>query len=310
MFRSGLKVAGAVLALLVSGCASMQDTGDTIHMRKPAAKAGAHEHYNVLVYMAGYRDGREVSDPRHIGVSTARIFGIAGPDLAIDQDAAAVVDASMRKRLMDDGLQFVGEGQAQFQLSGVVKSLNVEIKERDKLDVAIETTLTEVGSGRVIWSGVVAEKKERFAGVGGNSKGDVADFLQQGLNSISAKTSESILSVLMATRPELFGMLPGVKPVMGVTVTAAATAPTTGVPAPAVAATPLAAADGKLLLRSVPERVKVYVDDVYYGLTPIDADMPAGIYTVRFELDGYQKQSQKLSVRAGQRTELEVKLQH
>ncbi|MEW5904162.1 MAG: PEGA domain-containing protein [Pseudomonadota bacterium] len=309
MFRSGVKVAAAVLALLVSGCASMQDDGGTIHMPKLTPKAGAQAGYNVPVHMAGYKDGREAPDLRHIGTTTARIFGHTGPELAIDRDVTAVVEASMQKRLNDDGLRFVGEGQAKFQLSGVVKVLNVDIKERDKLDLAIESTLTEIGSGRVIWSGVVAEKKERFAGVSGNSKGDVADFLQQGLNAVSAKTSESILSVLMATRPELFGMLPGVKPVLGVTVTAAATAPAAGIPVPATAV-PAVAADGKLVLRSSPERVKVYVDDVYYGLTPIDADMPAGIYTVRFELDGYQKQSQKLSVRAGQRTELEVKLQH
>jgi hypothetical protein len=191
-------------------------------------------------------------------------------------------------------------------LSGVVKVLSVDIKERDQLNIAIESTLTETASGRVIWSGVVAEKRERYAGVSGNSKGDVAAFLKTGLAAVSHKTSESILSVLMATRPELFGVAGVAKAVSGVTVY-------TNTPVPAVSAAAISqplSATGKLALTSVPDSVKVYVDDIYYGLTPLEAEMPAGVYQLRFELDGYGKSSEKVSVRRGDRTELKVDLHH
>jgi hypothetical protein len=297
MSKSNLLSAVLVLTLL-SGCAGMQEPGNEIHLREDttAAPDARQQKYPVAVRLAGYVDARDVSSPRRIGTLNARVLGMSGPEIMLDRDVAAVVGAAMKKRLSDDGLQFVDDDKAQFQLGGTVKALTLDVKERDYLNLVIETSLTEVATGRVIWSGVVTEKKERYAGVSGNGKGDIAAFLKAGLNTVSRKTSESILPVMMGTHPELFGSTLTAKTVPGVTALPAAT-------------TQPAAATGKLVLTSVPERVKVYVDDVYYGLTPVDAEMPAGIYTVRLELDGYRTASEKLSVRAGQRTELEMKLQ-
>jgi len=278
---------------MLAGCAGMQDPGNEIHLREDTTVSpdARLQKYPVTVRLAGYADARDVSDPRWMGVATSRIFGMTGRDILLDQPVASAVGKAIKKRLADDGLQFVEDDTALFQLGGTVRALTLDVKERDYLNLVIETSLTEVSTGRVVWSGMVTEKKDRYAGVSGNSKADVAAFLREGLRSVSRKTSESILPVLMGTHPELFG----------------STLPAKPVPRASVA---LPVATGKLVLTSVPERVKVYVDDVYYGLTPIDAEMPAGIYTVRLELDGYRPASEKLSVRSGQRTELEMKLQH
>ncbi|MHB1115308.1 PEGA domain-containing protein [Sideroxydans sp.] len=300
--------AGFLVAML-AGCAGTQEPGNAIYMHvdeKPSPTA-RQQKYPVLVRLSTYQDARDVSDPHLLGVATTRVLGMTGKDIMLDSEVAAVVGASMKKRLSDDGLQFVEADQAQFQLSGVVKTLSVDIKERDYLSIAIESTLTDATSGRVIWSGVVAEKKERYAGVSGNSKGDVAALLKSGLATVSHKTSESILSVLMATRPELFGAAGVAKAAPGVTVYTGA--PPVVAP-PAAATIKPVAATGMLVLTSVPGNVKVYVDDVYYGLTPLEAEMPAGIYQLRFELDGYAKSSEKVSVRRGDRTELKVELHH
>jgi len=306
MLKSQWLFSGVFLVAMLAGCAGTQEPGNAIYMHideKPSPNA-RQQKYPVLVRLAAYQDARDVSDPHQIGVATTRVLGMSGKGIMLDSEVAAVVGASMKKRLSDDGLQFVEADQAQFQLSGVVKALSVDIKERDYLSIAIESTLTETATGRVIWSGVVAEKKDRYAGVTGNSKGDVAAFLKAGLATVSHKTSESILSVLMATRPELFGVAGVAKAAPGVTVYADTPLP---VVSPAAIAKPVAA-NGMLALTSVPDSVKVYVDDVYYGLTPLEAEMPAGIYQVRFELDGYAKSSEKVSVRRGDRTELKVEL--
>lgn len=308
MSKSQWLFSSVLLVAMLSGCAGTQEPGNTIYMRmdeKPSPNA-RQQKYPVLVRLAAYEDARDVSDPRLIGVATTRVLGMSGKNIMLDSKVTTVVAASMKKRLSDDGLQFVEDDRAQFQLGGVVKSLSVDIKERDYLNIVIESTLTEISSGRVIWSGVVAEKKERYAGVMGDSKGDIAAFLNNGLKKISHKTSESILSVLMATRPELFGVAGVAKAASGVTVYANTPVP---VVSPAAIAKPVAGT-GKLALTSVPDGVKVYVDDVYYGLTPLEAEMPAGIYQLRFELDGYAKSSEKVSVRRGDRTALKVKLHH
>lgn len=59
---------------------------------------------------------------------------------------------------------------------------------------------------------------------------------------------------------------------------------------------------------SMPTRVKVYSDDVYYGLTPLKVMVPAGVMTFEFRFDGYKSVKEKVSVRAGETTELELKL--
>ncbi len=306
MSKSQWLFSSVLLVAMLSGCAGTKEPGNAIYMRMDdAASPNARQQkYPVLVRLAAYEDARNVSDPHLVGTATTRVLGMTGRDIMLDSEVAKLVGAAMKKRLSDDGLQFVEDDKAQFQLGGVVKALSVDIKERDYLNIVVESTLTETASGRVIWSGVVAEKKERYAGVMGNSKGDVAAFLKNGLKTISHKTSESILSVLMATRPELFGVAGVAKVVPGVTVYA-------NTPVPVVAPSAFVkpdAATGKLALTSEPANVKVYVDDVYYGLTPLEADMPAGIYQLRFELDGYAKSSEKVSVRRGDRTELKIKL--
>ena len=308
MLKSQWLFSGVFLVAMLAGCAGTREPGNAIYMHvdeKPSPTA-RQQKYPVLVRLSVYQDARDVSDPHLLGVATTRVLGMTGKDIMLDSEVAAVVGASMKKRLSDDGLQFVEADKAQFQLSGVVKTLSVDIKERDQLSIAIESTLTETASGRVIWSGVVTEKKERYAGVMGNSKGDVAAFLKTGLATVTHKTSESILSVLMATRPELFGVAGVAKAASGVTVYADTPVPLVS---PAAIANPVSAT-GKLALTSVPSNVKVYVDDVYYGLTPLEAEMPAGIYQLRFELDGYAKSSEKVSVRRGDRTELKVELHH
>lgn len=301
MSQSPLMFIVLVLTLL-SGCAGMQEPGNEIHLREDtmASPDARQQKYPVTVRLAGYVDARDVPNARWIGTATTRILGMTGRDILLDQPVAIAVGSVMKKRLSDDGLQFVDDDKALFQLGGTVKALTIDVKERDYLNLVIETSLTEVTTGRVIWSGMVTEKKERFAGMMGNGKGDVATFLKEGLTTVSRKTSESILPVLMGTHPELFGSTLHAKVVPGVVTMPAGVSTAQAVPA----------TTGKLVLTSVPERVKVYVDDVYYGLTPIDAEIPAGIYTVRLELDGYRPASEKLSVRSGQSTELEMKLQH
>lgn len=307
-----VRLIAAVLAFFLAGCTGLTgsplDPGNVVHVRlqdKPLP--GTREQkYPVTVRVAPYTDGRSGVDPRQIGISTTRIMGLTGKQILLDREVANLVGEVMQKQLGDTGLQVLAPDakNAQFQLTGSIKTLSVDFRERDYLNIVIESTLTEVASGKVIWSGVVAEKNDRYAGSSGNGKQDVADFLRRGLRVVSAKTSESLLSVLMSARPDLFGLDAAVKPVSGVTVNSTAIAGAS-LPPPAAAA---AVAKGTLLLNSIPARAKVYVDDVYYGLTPLRIELVPGVYPVRLELEGYQSIAEKVSVRSDDHTELEMKL--
>jgi len=45
---------------------------------------------------------------------------------------------------------------------------------------------------------------------------------------------------------------------------------------------------------------------VYYGLSPVKIDIPPGIYEVRVRFQGYKDEKEKVAIRAGYTTELEV----
>lgn len=311
-----LLVGVSLLSLGVVGCAnfigSATGAGNELRIRedvKPGPNA-RQEKYQITVRMAGYTDARQVDSPRRVGTSNARITGLSGKEIMSDRDATEVVAESMKKRLSDAGLQVLASDatNAQFQLSGAVKELSIDIKDRDHVNIAIESTLTEVASGKVIWSGLVVERAERYAGISGNGKKDVADFLRWKLGVVSTKTTESVLSVLMATRPEMFNMVVGIKPVQGVTVYSNS-AGSASVAAPAVVPIEAATENGTLAISSSPSRAKVYVDGVYFGLTPLRAEYSAGIHEVSIKLDGYKTLIEKVSVRKGDNTEMEIKLQ-
>lgn len=304
-------LAPLMLIVGLAGCAGMGasfEPGNELHVTVPdkPSPGAREEKYPVTVRIAPYTDSRSGTDPRQVGMLATRVIGMSGKQIMLDREVAGLAGEIMQKQLGDSGLQVLAPDakNAQFQLTGSIKTLNVDIRERDYLNIVIESTLTEVVSGKVIWSGMVAEKKDRFAGASGNSKQDVADFLRHGLQVVSAKTGESMLSVLMATRPDLFGLNALVKPVQGVMVHS------TAMPAPSLppATAPAAAVTGTLLLSSMPSRAKAYVDEVYYGLTPLRIELAPGIYPVRLELEGYQSIAEKVSVRSEDRTELEMKL--
>jgi hypothetical protein len=75
-----------------------------------------------------------------------------------------------------------------------------------------------------------------------------------------------------------------------------------------VAAVPIAPAStkGTFALTTVPSKAKVYGDDVYYGTSPLKIELDPGVTVFHFKLDGYKTVIQKVSIRRGETTELEV----
>jgi len=270
----------------------------------PAAKFAA------TIRLAKYIDDRSGFAPKNIGISTELISGISGKDLMLDRDVSDLVTGAIKKRFDDAGFQFVDDASALYELSGIVKDLTYNVKARDEISISVETTLKEIATGKVVWSGVVAEKDNRFAGVSGNSKSDVAAYLKLKLGVVTKKTFDAVSGSLSAFRPDLFNVTPGTKPVSGVTVLF-----TPGENHPASVVTPVisvmspAKTTGILVLRTKPSRAKVYLDDVYFGMSPLRVEVEAKIQNVSVKLEGYKTATEKVSVRKDDTTELELLLE-
>lgn len=335
------RIALLVLLAAVTGCSTINDAKDTVsgwvgsgsgtlETAKATTPSGSASQlkYGATLRVKNYVDQRKVSNPRYLGKLAARVGGLSGDELLMDQDVAVIATDAIKKRFDSEGFQ-VMEGAAAanavFEVTGVVKELTLNIKERDDITIAIETTLTDVATGKVVWSGLVTEKNDRFAGVSGNDKADVMAYLNKELRVSSTKTVEAIGASLMASRPDLFNLTPGTKPIKGVTVYVAPSLPKAAPAAPmtqsygvqpgseATASTyrPHASdANGLLLVNTNPSRAKVYLDGVYYGMSPLRLEIEPGIHAISVKLAGYNMVTEKVSVRRGDNTEIELNLEH
>jgi PEGA domain len=289
----------ALVLWLVSGCTTIKDMGlhstskAAVTVESPALK------YAATLRINNYVDQRKVANPRLLGTAELPVRGIDGKQMLLDQDIAAIVTTVFKQRFDTAGYQVL-EDHALFELTGVIKDLVLNVKNRDEIYVAIESTLKETATGKVLWSGLITEKNDRFAGVSGNNRDDVISYMNKSLRIVSTKTADAVSAALMAARPELYS--PGAKP--------ATTAPARPAPVMPVESTPRAnASAGLLLVNTNPSRAKVYLDGVYYGLSPLRNEMEPGIYTVSVKLEGYRMVSEKVSLRKGDTTEMELNLE-
>ncbi|MDP2694566.1 MAG: PEGA domain-containing protein [Gallionella sp.] len=328
-----------VLLSAVAGCSTVKDAKDSVNGwfnggdstlsttgKKTAGSSGPLLKYAATLRVNKYVDQRKQGNPRLLGITTQRVRGVDGDQLLIDQEIANIVTVAIKKRFDGEGYEVLegsSASNALFEVSGVIKDLTLNVKERDEINIAIETTLKEVATGKVVWSGLVMEKNDRFAGVSGNNKDDVIAYLNKELRIASNKTVEAISASLMASQPELFNLTAGTKPIPGVTVyvapTAAKAAPEQtaapgygaqpGAVAPPPAYMPRASAmAGLLLVNTNPQRAKVYLDGVYYGLSPLRLEMEPGVHAISVKLEGYKMVTEKVSVRKGDNTEMELNL--
>jgi hypothetical protein len=297
------------LVVAVAGCSMLGGNNEN-------KQATPEQQYAVNIHVLPYSDARNISNPLKVGIGAENLSGLSGlhgTDILLDKDVATLVTDAMSKRLAGAGYQVVGDG-AMFELGGTIKELTYNVKAQDEISISVESTLKDAATGKVLWAGIVEEKNKHFPGVTGGSMGDVVEDLNKELGIVTRKTSDAISAVLMAQHPELFKILPGTKVIPGVTVLnapGAASAVAPAMPASAVPATSAPAATpakGILVIGTVPPQAKVYIDEVYYGMSPLHLDMEPGIHTVAIELDGYRKVKQKVSVRQGDTTDLELKL--
>ena len=331
-----------VLLAAVSGCSTVKDATDKVgswvglgsssntldsKSVKKSGDAGPTVKYAATLRVLNYADQRNVSGPRYLGKITAQSASLSGNALQTDQDVALIATNALKRQFDTAGFQVLegaSANNALFEVSGVIKELTLNVMNRDDVSIAIETTLKEVSTGKVVWSGLVTEKNERFAGVSGDDRKDVMSYLSRELKVVSNKTVEAISESLMATRPELFNLTPGTKPIPGVTVLVAPQLPkTAAAPTSAVTSVPATQSDiptssyhphasdtaGLLLVNTTPSRARVYLDDVYYGMTPLRVEVDPGIHTISVKLAGYNMVSEKVSVRRGDNTELDLNLE-
>jgi hypothetical protein len=315
----------------------------TIHLDSHATQSNSLVARNgrpVVLLLGEVTDGREGAPGRKVGDIRTTIVDIASSTLVLDQNVSTQVFNALKDQLAADGFQTVSDPHAphDIDIDSVAKDFRLDIVDRDELNIDVDMTLRDAKTRDVVWAGNVAEKSSRFAGVAGNSRASIVRYFNKGLNAWAIKASANVRDSLFRSYPQTMAsserkeLLPAhldgvttvqeVKPLEAVAKTPAAApsisaptieaAPATPAVAPpatvaAIAAAP--SAKGIFSVTTVPSKAKVYGDDVYYGTSPLKLELDPGVTVFHFKLDGYKTVTQKVSIRRGETTELEVKFE-
>ena len=311
LFRYGIYGVVWLGVAAAQACRSSAPPGRTSigHAPKLAPSQIATPKQPIVLRVSEYADARPAAPSRKIGDIKATVLDIHGTELVIE-NLSGTVTAAMVNQLGASGFQTVTEGgkavvgSADFEISGVIREFSMNIGGRDEVSIVVETTLRDTRSGSVLWSGAVAEKADRYAGVTGNTRSSITRYLSGALAKVSAKTRDAIGETIVQAYPDSFGQAaPARDSTPGVTVLIAPPGHTSEYQAARPEMT------GQLAVTTIPVRAKVYVADVYYGLSPLKFELEPGACTVNLKLDAFKTATEKVSVRKGETTELEIRLE-
>lgn len=275
---------------------------------RPLQRAGQP----LRVRLDEFVDARAVGG-RRLGNLRATVRDMHGTELMLDRNVAALLTEAARAQFAADGLQQVGvDDKADVVMSGAIRTFSLDVAGRDERALAVEVTLRDAASDQVVWAGIISDQDDRYAGVSGNSRASITAYLAEGVTTFAGRLSGAVHEALLKGYPDSVEAAPAkVAPAQpGVTTLQPVAPPPAVVVAPAIASPPGAPtrATGIFSIWTNPPRAKVHVGDVYFGLTPLRFDLPVGIATLRVHLDGHRSVSEKVSIRAGETTELELAL--
>lgn len=313
-----------VSLLLIAGCSSLpltpkpqdSDSYAEVLVVSMEPKQGGYPLFRnsrpLSLSMDALTDERAMPAHRKIGDIKATVFDIHRNQLAVNQDPTTLVLQAVRGQMEVDGFRLVTPNEpSDFRITHALKSFTLEIAGRDERRLMVETTLRDGRDGQVVWSGIVTEYNERFAGVSGNSRSSITEYLNEGMDAFARKYTDAIRDALLraypntitAAQPQNLSTIPGVKTVQAPMVR-------DKLPAASPSAPPVSAvsAAGFVSVQSIPSRARVYVDDVYHGMTPIRIEVPVGVTILTVKLDGHQSITEKVAVRRNDTTPLELKL--
>lgn len=310
-----------VAAMLAGACAGLglgPSSSAPLHVEVPAMAASRpllRAGQPLRARVAAFSDARRTA-PRHVGKLNATMRDMHGTELQLDRDVADLVTETSRARLAADGMQLVGaDATADLVVEGVVRDFALDVAGRDERRIGIEVTLRDGRSGKPLWAGAIVDRHDRYAGVAGNSRATIVAYLEEGVANYATKLAGALREAL----PKIY--LDAVESAPPPTHTAVAGVTTLQAPVPQPVVTPASApvppaaatkttdaAVGYFAVQTVPPRVRVYIGDVYYGMSPLRLELPAGIASVSFKLNGYRPAAEKVSIRPGETTELELTL--
>lgn len=274
----------ALLALIFTGCAGPLEV-----KYEPRTQGQFKSKDATPVFVSSFVDKRDLSkspfkDPRTIGRIQATVSDITDNKLTLSENVVDIVSRAYARELALAGFTVVNEpDKASYLISGEVREFRLEVGSQDEIAIELSYELKEAQGEKTLSSGIESEKGERFAGVMGNSRTTLSNY-------ISASLQKAVRRSIAK---------------MGERLPASEGAPV----AKEESSAQPSQSTGSVAVNSTQERAKVYIDGVYYGLTPLKLDLAPGVYEVTIKKKGFKPATEKVSIRQGAKTEMETELE-
>lgn len=252
-----------------------------------------------------YEDKRTgIESKKKVADINATVIGLHSAELLLEEEVSVLVTSAIRDQLNAAGFksEIVSNAKSltadsDIVISGEIKRFNLKVAGRDKIEIELFTNITDRKSNRLIWSGKTIEEADRYAGVAGNTKKGLIRYINRSL-------ALNIKKILKDSEQALSRHLNvGSFPVAGSSATTLA--PLRQMQSPAEQVTGTMAA-GSLKVTSKPVGARFYIGDTYYGKTPMTIELNAGVYEITVKLKGFKDEKEKVAVRPGTTTELDV----
>lgn len=252
-----------------------------------------------------YEDKRSgIESRKKVADISATVEGVHSAELLLDEDVSDFVTKAVRTQLNAAGFkaELVSNVKAlpvdaDLVISGDIKRFNLKVAGRDKIEIELFTNITDRKNSKLIWSGTTIEEGDRYAGTLGNTKKSIAKYINKSLNlniKKVLKDSEQALTRYL-NKGAAFPYAEAVP----------AGAPSRQLQSPVMQRDSETSA-GSLKVTSKPTGARFYIGDTYYGKTPMTLELNAGVYEITVKLKGFKDEKEKVAVRPGTTTELDV----
>jgi len=246
----------------------------------------------LSIYIAPVIDRRpDVKFENKIGDIHSTVVDIYRDELFLSRRPALVIEEAFIKEFEGAGFKVISDarGSAEYALKAELLKFQFEIGAKDSAEIVLDIEILNTRNEKKLWSGVVKTSSSRYAGVFGDSRASISRYISETISKsfrkIIEKAGPGIEKMDRVGEGSGNGSSNGNEGYEGKVLES-----------------------GRLIVKTLPARAKVYINGVYYGLSPMTLQLKPGIYRLNFKKDGFYEFRERAAVGSGRSTEMEAAL--
>lgn len=282
-----------ILAALLSGCG-----GPLQYAYAPSTPEtpGESAEEGTSIYISPLQDNRkDVTDTHKIGELHATVLDISGTKLLLTKEPAVVVREALVWEFTRKGFKVRGDASKEnsdYILKAGLEKFHLDIASKDTIDIALKIEVINLSTNTTAWSGVAEVSDSIYAGVSGNSRRTISRYITASLEKVIQNTLNQTEEAIKKD----FSAHTQTQPFSGQITKADKRGPEEN------------ASTGVLGISTLPTRAKIYLNHIYYGLSPQRLHLKPGIYNLIIKKDGFLDYSEKVAVDRERETEVVERL--